>query len=33
MGPLALLPFLEAKSVNRFAPAGPAGWYPASHFA
>jgi betaine-aldehyde dehydrogenase len=33
MGPLALLPFLEAKAVNRFVPAAPAGWYPASHFA
>ena len=32
MGPLALLPFLEAKSINEFTPAAPAGWYPASHF-
>jgi len=38
MGPFALLPFLEQKSVNTWrtgggAPTTPLGWYPASHFA
>ena len=33
MGPLCLLPFLEAKAVTRWEPAGPCGWYPADYFA
>jgi len=32
MGPYALLPFLEAKSITAWAPAGPLGWYPSTHF-
>ena len=33
MGPLALLPFLEAKAINRMVAPAPAGWYPIEHFA